>query len=733
MPTLLSVDIWDTLLRRRCHPDEVKLFTARALWARRRDHLRPRFDGLWSLVDERVRVEAEIARETEAAGLDNEYRIEEVFARWLSRALRTHVPIAQRRLLAERLVALEVAHEQRVSYADERMMRLLEHHGADRVVGLSDFYMGERHLRRIIGGVCGKVPFERVYVSSDCCVNKMRGRLFAHVQRETLAEPGHHTHIGDNEWSDVKSPKRFGIRAVHYQHAEEESKREAHRVRLEARRKGNFVPTAQLLRRELRSRCNPLPSLTPDQRQLFEAGFRAAPIYVALVLRAMQEAHALGCPAVHYCTREGEFFRRVHGEVVPLTPFGFDAPRARVIEVSRVATFLPSLGHVTIKEMMRVWTQYSEQSMGQLLKTLDVNPLPFEPIFARHGIDPARTIRQPWKDKRVQRLFADPLWKRLIERQRDRRRALLVEYLRAKGLGTGPSVVVDIGWRGTIHDNIAHLFPNRKIAGCYLSLVGMLNDQPRNSTKHAVGPDARHDPEALMQIVYNVSPLEMLANTDTGSVRGYKRQPDGSLAAVRVHDEAEDAVWRKYTRHFQDGVLAAAPIVARWAQTFAVEPREMKPMVVDLLRGLKVNPPRVLAEAYFSLRHNETFGVGGFLDKRAELSPALLRKGEESGGSDPDFVRAIEATDWPQGLLQLLGHDELCRQYNAFREQRSRRVDARLAAQRNRQLAQEAAKSKPEEQLKEQTLPVVTVPTNGASGNGAVSAQKPAKQSEARA
>ena len=27
MPPLLSVDIWDTLLRRRCHPDEVKLAT----------------------------------------------------------------------------------------------------------------------------------------------------------------------------------------------------------------------------------------------------------------------------------------------------------------------------------------------------------------------------------------------------------------------------------------------------------------------------------------------------------------------------------------------------------------------------------------------------------------------------------------------------------------------------------------------------------------------------------
>lgn len=698
MPTLLSVDIWDTLIRRRCHPDEVKLFTARALWSRRREHLHPRFAGPWRLVDERVRVEAEIAVERERCGLDNEYAIEEVFERWLERVLRPHVPERERHGLAERLVRAEVDQERTVSYADARIASLLRHHGADRVVGLSDFYLGERHMQRIVSHVCGQTPFERVFVSCDCRLNKMRGGLFAHAQREMLAEPAHHTHIGDNEWSDVKSPERFGIRAVHYVHEGEEAQRAAHRSRLEARRRGDFVPTAQLLRRELRQAARPPASMSPEQRQLFEIGFRSAPVWVALVLAAMHEAHARGCAAVHYCTREGEFFRRVHDEVMPVRPYGLAEPRAEVIEVSRVATFLPSLGEVSTREMMRVWSQYSEQSMLQLLKSLDLNPLPFEPVFARHGIEPARAIRHPWKDRAVQRLFADPLFRRLIERQRDRRRALLLEYLRSRGLGGGPGVVVDIGWRGSIQDNLARLLPNHPLAGFYLALVRMLSEQPPNAVKHAVGPDARRDPEAVMQVIYNVSPLEMLANTATGSVRGYRRLPDGRVGAVRFHDEAEDAVWHRYTRWYQDGVVAATPIVARWARTFAVDHREMKPMVIDLVRTLKASPPRVLAEAYFSLRHNETFGVGGFLEKRADLSPALLRKGEESQGADPEFVRAVEASDWPQGLLRLLGRDELCRQYNSFREQRSRNIDRRLARQRA---------------ARQQNPPEVTVRTNG--------------------
>ncbi len=682
MPTLLSVDIWDTLLRRRCHPDEVKLFTARLLWTAHRSQVLSRIEGVWQLLDERVSCEAAIAQERVAVGLDNEYAVEEVFALWIERTFQSHVPAGRRAAIVDRLVEAEVTQEQRVVYPDRRCLRLLQHCEADRVIGLSDFYLGERHLRRIIKSACGELPFERVFVSADCLVNKMRGRLFAHAQREMVAEPAHHTHIGDNEWSDVKSPQRFGVRSIHYWNPDEEPARALHRSRYETRAKGDFVPTGQVLTRALREGCVPPANLNPMQRELYEIGFHASPMYVALVLGAMQEAHALGCPAVHYCTREGEFFKRVHEAVAPVQPFGLPAPRAELLEVSRVVTFMPSLREVSTREMMRVWNLYSVQSIGQLLRTLDVNPLPFEPLLAKHGIDPEPIIKYPWKDRRVQRLFADPLFQRLIEQQRDRRRATSLEYLRFKGFCNKSAVMVDVGWRGTIQDNLAHLLPETRIAGWYLGLVKFLNDQPANTIKHAVGPDARLDSELLMQIIYNVSPLEMIANTDTGSVKRYERAHDGSIAATRIHDKAEDDVWQRYTQYFQQGALAAAPIVARWARTFAVEPCDMKQIVIDLLRTLKANPPRVLAEAYFALNHNETFGVGGFLEKRAELPTEIVRKGEESRGSDPEFVKAIESSDWPQGLLRLLGHDELCRQYNAFREDRSRKIDQRLASKK---------------------------------------------------
>ncbi|MBK7403427.1 MAG: HAD family hydrolase [Phycisphaerales bacterium] len=682
MPTLLSVDIWDTLLRRRCHPDEVKLATARMLWACQRPEIVDRCASAWDLLRARVQCEAEIARERQAAGLDNEYAIEEVVARWLASVLRPRVGPAQRAALAEMLVLAEVDQEKLVVYPDRRMLQVLAHHEADRLVGLSDFYIGEARLRSIIEHACPDVRLQRVFVSCDALVNKMKGRLFAHAQREMLAQPEHHTHVGDNPWSDVESPRRFGIRAIHFLNPDEEPRRAAHRTRFDRRQRGDFHDTAQILTQALRDRNNPPPGLDPVQRQLFQIGFGAAPVYGALVLAAIHEAHNLGCPAVHYFTREGEFFKQVHEALAPTRPFGLPAPKPILLEVSRLATFLPSLREVTIREFMRLWNQYAKQSLEQLFRSLDVNPFPFEPLLARHGLELGAVLLRPWEDPRVRRLIADPLFVRLIEQQRDRRRQVAVEYFRSRGLGAGPAVTVDIGWRGSIQDNLAAIFPGCQFRGWYLGLVRLLNEQPPNTVKHAIGPDARSDPETLLQIVYNVSPLEMLANTNTGSVRRYERRADGRVHAVRTREPAEDAVWETYTRYFQQGVLAATPIIGAWARTFAVDPIEMRPLVTELLRTLKANPPRVLAEAYFSLTHNETFGVGGFVEKRPHLDPALVRLGEDSRGADPAFIAAVEASDWPQGLLKLLGHEELCRQYNTFREERAGRIQRRASLAR---------------------------------------------------
>ena len=668
MPTLLSVDIWDTLLRRRCHPDEVKLATARTLMLWHRDELAKESPDPFTLVNARVDAEAALARERETRGFDNEYAAEEVFDRWLARVMRPGVSGARRAAIAQMLLLAEIEQEKCVVYPDSRMAWLLRHPTADRLVAISDFYLGESHMRSIVAHALPDLRLERVFVSCDSLLNKQRGRIFTLAQREMRCEPDHHTHIGDHIWSDVESPRKLGVRAVHYHNPDEEPRRAAHRVRFEARRRGDFSGTAALLTDELRDRCQPPAPLAPDQHELYIAGFRAAPLFASVVLAASTQALRVGARGVHYFTREGEFFLAMHEAMAPHRPLGVPHPSGTLLEVSRLATFLPSLREVTTRELRRVWNMYSRQSLGQLLTTLGVPGIPFEPLLARAHIDPDEIIAHPWKDPRVQRLFADRLFVRMVEQHRDRARALLMEYLERRGLrDAGHAVVVDIGWRGTIHDNLAHLLPHARLHGWYLALFKLLNEQPANASKHSMGPDARRDSPRTMDILRWVGPVEMLTNSPSGSVRTHRRDAAGVPVAVRDRHEEEDRVWSDSTRHFQQGALAAAPIVARWCRTHAVMPDELRPLSMALLRELTAFPPVAAARAYFRLHHNETFGVGAVVRKPGELPRAILKRGLASDAMDPVFVAHIEASAWPQGLLRLHGQDDLCRLYTRSR------------------------------------------------------------------
>ena len=150
MPTLVTTDIWDTILRRRCHPDEVKLATARFLWLWRNADLRPAFNSARTLLEARVRAEHDIATANRARGFDDEYRIEEVMERWAGEVLRTEtMPHGPAETAAE-LVAFEFERECEVCYADDMLPRVLADLRADRVVALSDFYMGAPLMQRLL-------------------------------------------------------------------------------------------------------------------------------------------------------------------------------------------------------------------------------------------------------------------------------------------------------------------------------------------------------------------------------------------------------------------------------------------------------------------------------------------------------------------------------------------------------------------------------------------------------
>lgn len=673
---LLTVDIWDTLLRRRCHPDEVKLFVARYLWLKHRPRLRPPHDTPWALFELRRACEAQIGQRTRAAGFDDEYGIADVLATWIAAAFSDPLPAPQRDALVQELLEVEVAQECRMAVPDSQIQTVLASYGDLRPVLVSDFYLGAAHLTRILRHAYPTLEPRAIYVSCDVGWNKRSGRLFEHVYRELHAAPQTHVHVGDHPHSDVAVPRRLGAQAVHYSNPPSERLRRR-REHCFARRTETLEPYVRDLRAQLAAA---VPGSAPRAQLpagLFELGRSHALLFYAFVLFCIEQATQAGAERVYYFTREGVFFRRLHEHIRTAAPLGILIPPGELLEVSRLATFLPSLREFTPHEFMRIWNLYSTQSVGALCATLGLDATQFERFWTRHGLNPEEPIRYPWQDPRVLALLADDELRDLWDAIRQQRRARLLRYLAAHGITPDQRrlFIVDIGWRGTIQDNLAYLLPDVHVHGVYFALKQLLNEQPSNVDKVAFGPDENRDAPVKTLSIHHVAPLEMLTNCPGGSVRAYEDTPAGAVA-TRDANPGEDAVHAGFTQHFQQCVLSAAPVLSEWVRTHAFTAQELRPHALGMLRELICDPPRPLVQAYFALHHNEQFGLGRYVGKQQRFPYGLAVLGLVSRARRSAFVRFLDATGWPQGFLRYHGLGPLCRVYNRAVETRRARSSA---------------------------------------------------------
>lgn len=638
---LLTIDVWDTLLRRRCHPDAVKLHVARYLALTYWDELPETSRNIWTLLKLRQRAEKEIGDANLASGLDDEYRHLEVYALWINLAGLSPFPGGKEALdtLLTSLDEIELAQEKFVSYVDPSIADLLSGHSARRVLFLSDFYLSATAIKELVAYHRIHHLVEDGVVSCDVGFNKRSGKLFNYLHEHLGIAPARHLHLGDNLHSDVRSAQAQGVTAIHYLPKQEHALRE--------QRELGFHNREAALRQAVRDGS----AEGGDGTAAYVHGRKWSLLLVGFVLHVMERAAVDRVEQLYFFTREGEFFLDIYQRLVDADVFGFTVPPARLLHVSRLATFAGSLREFSTQELMRLWNQYSTQSLGALFKSLGLEPVPFESSVRHHALSLDELITYPWQDARVLAFFQDSAVQLAVERQLEIKRAELRAYLESVGLsGQAATVgIVDIGWRGTIQDNLAYALPEVTWKGYYLALNRFLNMQPGNSAKDAFGPDMNRSPEHANLLDF-VAPIEMLCNSPNGSVIGYQFDQN-DIQVLRHVDPDENRIHEEYVRDFQQGVLDAVEYWAGCIRTHAYTASEMRPVALELWGGIIQRPPSFLAQAYFQLRHNETFGVGGFLDKRERLSTGQVLMALVSGKARQRLQRYLNETGWLPGLF----------------------------------------------------------------------------------
>ncbi|MEM9563607.1 MAG: class I SAM-dependent methyltransferase [Actinomycetota bacterium] len=643
---LVTFDLWDTLLSRTRPADASKLATARR--TRLALGLGPDQEpSTWDVFRHRVEIEARIA------GPDNgEYLLDDVLTTQLTelveRVRSSRPEPVEVDELAARLHRAELEDEMRWTRPIDEAVAVLEklRHRGDgvEVAVVSDFYLGADDLRELLDHHGLARDHLAVVSSADLGLSKHAdGALLDWIRERHGVSQDRHVHIGDNPHADVAMQIAGGGTAVHLVHG---VRRHPGPGQLDESAMSAAVDglTADLdASAELRCRQAGLRA-RPSERTV-RAAWRTALLPVSLVAAAIEDAGARGLDRVHYLSREGSFLARVHEEVAPiLAPAR--TPRAVHLAVSRRSTFGPSMDDLSPESLLDLWRMYPHQTPRGLLTSLGADPADLAADLDRHGLALDEMIEGIHLDGRVSAFLGDGRATDRLRSINDERRRSLLAYLASRtDLDLDQLLLVDVGWRGTIQDNLARMLPETRLVGWYLALFPFLNPQPVNGEKHAVGPDGNRG-----QDFAHMEPPAAVERPWTPALPSVVDYRLGSTGPEPVLDEeALDDRGREGIARYQDAVVEAATDAAEWIVATGASTDVLRPVIEERLRSYYATPEPGIADLWFDNAHDDTFGV---------LNVTSFGKDRPSGewlrsGLGPGFLGHLEAAAdaslWPAG------------------------------------------------------------------------------------
>lgn len=588
MKKVITFDIWDTLIKRKCHPEEVKLYTAKYILYNYRNDLNHNFRDIYEILLLRNKIEDEENKRHLKEGLEAENYIGDVLKE-LQNIIFKNKPENPEEY--KNWIEIELEREKEMIFVNEDIYEIIEKYKTHDKYCVSDFYMNSKQLNELLKHVGLSKYFKKIYSSADYFLTKRSGGLFKKFAIDTKTEFSNQIHVGDNQYSDIEMAQSFGIETIKI------SKED---IKYETKRNREYNFDTDIAKKKGNS----------EEVELYNLGIDFSPLLYFFVANGIEQAIYSKHDKIFYQTREGETFIKAHEMI--RSNSSLKIPTSKLLEVSRRSTFAASLNEFSIGEMMRLWSQYRSMTMKSLYTTLNIDIKKYSLYFKKHDIDVEELIIEPWFNIKVINLFNDKEFLLKMNEELKKKKNSLIEYFNKEKIVKNNSIfLVDVGWRGTIQDNISYIFPETNFLGYYYALFDFYNYQPDNTEKISYIKEREFAYEYIAPLV---TFFEILFNTDSGSVKEYAK----GLAIRKGKDKEKEYVAR-YTKHIQDGMLAGSKIIDDYLNIHPYEMSEFNNLVENIIVKIKRNPSKILAKAYYALVYNETFGVGEYIKKEGKL------------------------------------------------------------------------------------------------------------------
>jgi hypothetical protein len=323
--------------------------------------------------------------------------------------------------------------------------------------------------------------------------------------------------------------------------------------------------------------------------------------------------------------------------------------------VSRAATFLPSIRALSLEELARVRRLYPRQSFRDLLRSLSLPDAPFLALGARCGIEDAAAAPP---DAALAALCADPHALDAFDTERARARSLLRDYLARLGLFQGGRVaLVDVGWTGSMQDNLVRAFGDEpgfpEVRGLYLACADRAAPVAPGSTKEGFLADVRRGRAEDADVFRNASLFEVAATPGHGTTAGYRRGRHGEVVPVLAPHSVEQRNHAGGQRRTQEIVYAYARALARLRPAFPFTAEELRPGALHALMRYVRYPTGREAREFLAYSHVEGFGVHEVTT--FDVAPSAAELARRPVSALAEALRRFRTNRWREGAVRRSG------------------------------------------------------------------------------
>ncbi len=387
---------------------------------------------------QQMRIDAETnARKASPKG---EVTLEEIYKQFLSYF---NWSTEQLKQIMEKEIVLETASLRPVPKIQQKIQSLQEQNA--RIIYMSDMYLPKNVIRDFLVKNNTWAKESELYVSSEIGASKATGKLFPYCLKQESIKANDLIHIGDNLNSDIKKPKKQGVKVEPFT--------QTHLNRYE-----QLLANEQSLPLRFRSLLAGMSRLTRLQSEQTDfhkqviwdtTSSAIAPILFGFVYSCLQEAQKRGIKRLYFVARDGQILHKIAQVICRNWNYDIDC---RYLYGSRQAWNAPALQEIGETELTWIFSNTTFLSVDAVCERVNIKPAQIQDVLNRYGFSKAKWNLNLDKEERSQlkRVFVEKEVVDVVLATATIYREKAIGYFRQEELDDGlPFAIVDVGWTGS--------------------------------------------------------------------------------------------------------------------------------------------------------------------------------------------------------------------------------------------------------------------------------------------